>query len=95
MENPSVDVWGVIHEQVRESERAYNKTSDRSGGMRERDSGLVHTWIKCDLQSSTSAVQSTFANLILPSYSGYFSCTSLVAASQVGSSLWHQWHQGA
>lgn len=34
----------------------------------------------------------TLAKRILPSHSGYFSWTSLVAASHVGSSRWHQWH---
>jgi hypothetical protein len=38
----------------------------------------------------------TFAKRMRPSApSGYLSCTSLVAASQAGSSRWHQWHQGA
>jgi hypothetical protein len=40
--------------------------------------------------------QPTFAKRMRPSEpSGYFSCTCLVAASQAGSSRWHQWHQGA
>ena len=32
----------------------------------------------------------TFAKRMRPSHSGYLSCTSLVAASQVGASRWHQ-----
>jgi hypothetical protein len=40
-------------------------------------------------------IQPTFAKRMRPSASVYLSWMSFVAASQLGSKRWHQWHQGA